>query len=49
MTGYTIRRLLLVIPTVLVVSIIIFYIFNLLPGDAALIQVTEGGTSSMSV
>ena len=49
MTGYTIRRLLLIIPTVLIVSIIIFYIFNLLPGDAALIQVTEGGTSSMSV
>ena len=49
MTGYTVRRLLLIIPTALVVSIIIFYIFNLLPGDAALIQVTEGGTSSMSV
>ena len=49
MTGYTVRRLLLIIPTVLIVSMIIFFIFHLLPGDAALIQVTEGGTSSMSV
>ncbi len=49
MTGYTLRRLLLIIPTVLIVSMIIFFIFHLLPGDAALIQVTEGGTSSMSV
>ena len=49
MTGYTARRLLLIVPTVLIVSIIIFVIFHLLPGDAALIQVTEGGTSSISV
>ena len=48
-TGYTARRLLLIVPTVLIVSIIIFVIFHLLPGDAALIQVTEGGTSSISV
>jgi peptide/nickel transport system permease protein len=49
MTAYVIRRLLLIIPSMLIVSVIIFSIFRLLPGDAALIQVTEGGTSSMSV
>lgn len=47
MTTYVIRRLLLAVPSVLVVSILVFTLFRLLPGDAALIKVSEGGTSSV--
>ena len=43
MQNYLTRRLLLMIPTVLVVSLVIFYMFRLLPGDVALNFLTDGG------
>ena len=47
MNTYALRRLLLAIPTLLIVSLVIFFIFRMLPGDAALIEVSEGGRSSV--
>ena len=47
MSTYVIQRLLLAVPSVLLVSILVFTLFRLLPGDAALIKVSEGGTSSV--
>ena len=43
MRAYLIRRLLLIIPTVLVVSLVLFYIFRLLPGDIVINFLTDGG------
>lgn len=43
MTEYIIRRLLLMIPTLLVVSLIVFTIMRVIPGDVAALIATRGG------
>ena len=43
MQNYLTRRLLLMVPTVVVVSLVIFYMFRLLPGDVALNFLTDDG------
>lgn len=43
MTQYIIRRLLLAIPTLLLLAVIIFTLIRLIPGDAILSLVAEGG------
>ena len=50
MRAYVIRRLLLVIPTVLVVSVVIFYLVDFLPGDiiSAMRTADFGSTLDMS-
>jgi len=45
--AYIIRRLLLIIPTLFLVSVFIFIILRLLPGDVALIILTGGGTTQI--
>ncbi len=47
MTNYIARRLLLMIPTVFLVTLIIFSIFRMLPGDAALVRASEGGVGNL--
>ena len=47
MQAYIIRRLLLIIPTLFLVSVFIFIILRLLPGDVALIILTGGGTTQI--
>lgn len=42
MRDYIVRRLLLVVPTMLLVSLIIFGIMRIIPGDAALIMAVSG-------
>lgn len=42
MTDYIIRRLLLVFPTLLGLSVILFILLRMLPGDAALLKVAGG-------
>ena len=46
MSAYIIRRLLLAIPTIVVVSVIVFLLVRYLPGDAALVKLSEGGFSA---
>src|SRR5215208_4031898 len=41
MTAYLVRRLLLVIPTLLVVMLLVFSILRLLPGDVVKLMVAE--------
>jgi len=43
MTDYIIRRLLLMIPTLFLVSVIIFTILRIIPGDVASLIATRGG------
>ena len=43
MQVYIVRRLLLIVPTLFVVSLIIFFILRLLPGDVALVILAGGG------
>ena len=38
MLAYTIRRLLQFIPTIVAISLIMFFLLNVLPGDAALMS-----------
>jgi len=45
--AYIARRLLLMIPTLFLVSVFIFIILRLLPGDVALIILTGGGTTQI--
>lgn len=47
MKAYIVRRLLLIIPTLFLVSVFIFIILRLLPGDVALIILTGGGTTQI--
>ena len=42
MRQYIIRRLLLFVPTLLLVSILIFLLIRVVPGDAALAMLGEG-------
>ena len=46
MTAYIIRRLLLIIPTVFIVSIIIFFVVRLIPGDIIDVMMSEMGESA---
>ena len=48
MRTYIIRRLLLAIPTIFVVSVVVFLLVRYLPGDAALVKLSEGGRSAYS-
>jgi peptide/nickel transport system permease protein len=48
MRAYIIKRLLLLIPTLLGVSIIVFLLMRAIPGDAALIQVAAGASGEGS-
>jgi peptide/nickel transport system permease protein len=41
MTTYIVRRLLLVIPTILIISIVIFLLLRMLPGDIVKLMVSE--------
>ncbi len=43
MTAYVIKRLLLFIPTVIIVSFVAFFIINILPGDAAFLMMAGEG------
>ena len=43
MTAYMIKRLLLFIPTVVIVTFVAFFIVNILPGDAALLSMLGEG------
>ena len=47
MKAYIVRRLFLTIPTLFLVSVFIFIILRLLPGDVALIILTGGGTTQI--
>ena len=42
MRQYALKRIALIIPTVLLVSIIVFTVMRLLPGDPALVILSEG-------
>lgn len=44
MTKYIIKRLLIIIPTMIAVSFIVFFILNLMPGDPATIILGESAT-----
>ena len=46
MTGYVIQRLLLFVPTLLLVSLVIFGIMRFLPGDPAIAILSAGGEGS---
>jgi peptide/nickel transport system permease protein len=46
MTGYVIQRLLLFVPTLLLVSFLVFAIMRLLPGDPAIAILSAGGEGS---
>ena len=43
MSGYIIRRLLLIIPTVFVISVVIFAMIRVVPGDPAIVYLSGGG------
>ncbi len=47
MRTYLLRRLLFALPTLLIVTFVIFFVFRLLPGDAALLRATEGGRGNL--
>jgi peptide/nickel transport system permease protein len=42
MTGYIVRRLLLMVPTVFLVVTLTFFLMHIVPGDAILAQIEEG-------
>ena len=42
MTGYIIRRLLLIIPTVFIITTISFILMHIIPGDAVMAKVEIG-------
>ena len=42
MTGYIVRRLLLMVPTVFLVVTLTFFLMHIVPGDAVLAQIEEG-------
>ena len=42
MTGYIVRRLLLMVPTVFLVVTLTFVLMHIIPGDAVLAQIEEG-------
>ena len=42
MTGYIVRRLLLMVPTVFLVVTLTFLLMHIVPGDAVLAQIEEG-------
>ena len=46
MTAYLVKRLLLFIPTVVIVSFVAFFIINILPGDPALVMILGEGEGS---
>lgn len=46
MTGYVLRRLLATIPVVLVVSLVVFVLIRVVPGDVAVLMVTGGGEAA---
>ena len=46
MTGYVIQRLLLFVPTLLLVSFLVFAIMRFLPGDPAIAILSAGGEGS---
>jgi peptide/nickel transport system permease protein len=49
MRNYIIRRLLLLVPTVILVALATFFMLRLIPGDALLAQITStGGSSAVS-
>ncbi|MFU8806846.1 MAG: hypothetical protein ACNA8W_23770, partial [Bradymonadaceae bacterium] len=48
MTTYIIKRILLMIPTFLAISVIIFVVLNLAPGDPAAAQAASDGAESVS-
>ena len=45
MRQYAVKRIALIIPTVLLVSLIVFTVMRLLPGDPALVILSEGDAS----
>jgi len=47
MRAYLIRRLLLIIPTLILVSLIIFFTVRLIPGDVIELMVQEAGPEAM--
>src|SRR5688572_3247417 len=46
MTGYIMRRLLLMIPVLIIVAIIIFGLIHITPGDPAAVMAGEDATAS---
>ena len=48
MRNYVVRRLLLMIPTLLLLTILVFLLARLIPGSAIEIMVTQGGTEGMA-
>ncbi|MBI2907633.1 MAG: ABC transporter permease [Chloroflexi bacterium] len=46
MSAYVLRRLLLLIPTLLAVSVLVFVVIRLAPGDIALAMMGEGGSAA---
>jgi len=48
MTKYIIRRLLLFIPTLILVTAMVFAILRIMPGDVAALIVTGGGESGFN-
>ncbi len=48
MRTYVFRRVLLAIPTIVIVSIFVFLLVRYLPGDAALVKLSEGGFSAFN-
>lgn len=49
MTGYIVRRLLATVPVVLVVSLVVFALIRVVPGDVAVLMVTGGGDTSSTI
>jgi len=43
MTGYALKRALLILPTLLLVSLVVFAILRVIPGDPALLILNSGG------
>jgi peptide/nickel transport system permease protein len=46
MLGYILKRLVLAIPTLILVSLIVFFMIRLIPGDPALVMLGEGADPS---
>ncbi|GAI88942.1 unnamed protein product, partial [marine sediment metagenome] len=46
MQAYIIRRVLLVIPTLLIVSLIVFFVIRLIPGDVIDMMLAQQGAST---
>ena len=49
MTAYVIKRLLLFIPTVVIVTFVAFFIVNILPGDAAFLSMVGEGEGAEKI